>query len=122
LNVAETTAQEPWCWRDFGAHLMLVTKHRGAKVILAPNTYALQTRCQETGVLRPLHADDDVARVIAAAPEAVSLARIIVKEATHEETSTHVATYFDEDITAQIFRMAERIVQAVDLPASEVKE
>lgn len=108
--MAESTAFEPWRWANFGAHLTLVTKHRGEKVILAPNTYALQTRCQETGVLRPLHPDDDVAKVIEVAPDAYGLARCIVDAAVKEETSTHVAVYFDEDISAQLLRMAESIV------------
>lgn len=108
--MAENIAFEPWEWRNFGAHLTLVTRHRGAKVVLAPNTYALDTRCAETGVLRPLCADDDVAKMIRLAPEAYALARAIVDAAQTEELSTHVAVSFDESDAARLLNMAERLI------------
>lgn len=70
----------PWLWRNFGAHLTLVTAHGGAKVVLAPNAFALLTRCRETGVLRVLGADDPDARLIAAAPALLSRAERAERE------------------------------------------
>lgn len=109
--MAENIAFEPWEWRNFGAHLMLVTRHRGAKVVLAPNTYALDTRCAETGILRPLHQDDDVAKMIRLAPEAYALARAVVDAAQTEELSTHVAVSFEESDAARLFNMAEALLR-----------
>ena len=64
----ETVAQEEWTWRDFGAGMMLVTQHRGAKVVLCAGANVLEVRGDD-GVLRPLHPDDEVARVIVNASE-----------------------------------------------------
>lgn len=110
--MAKNIAFEPWEWRNFGAHLTLVTRHRGAKVILAPNTYALDVRCPETGVLRPLHKGDDVAKMIRLAPEAYALARAIVDAAQTEELSTHVAVSFDESDAGRLLHMAEAVLRA----------
>lgn len=106
----ENIAFEPWSWRNFGSHLTLVTKHRGSKVVLAPNTFALLTRCPETGILRPLGADDDVARMIETAPDGYQLARAIVEFASTEELSTHVAVTIDDDDAARLLRMAEALL------------
>lgn len=59
-----------WAWREFGGRLMLVTASGGARVILAPQRPGhIQTRDLETGALRPIREDDDVARLIIAAQD-----------------------------------------------------
>lgn len=58
----------PWCWREFGGKLMLVTERGGSKIVLCPSRNAvIQTR-GDSGVLCRLVEDHDVAHLIATAP------------------------------------------------------
>lgn len=69
---------EGMVWRNFGSvnhggALMLVTVTGGAQAVLTaaavPRKPAvIQTRDPKTGILRPIREDDDVARLLAAAP------------------------------------------------------
>jgi hypothetical protein len=67
-----------WAWRDFGSELMLVTQTGGAQVVLCAGIplkrtggrmkAALATRDAETGLLRSIKPDDEVAVLIESAP------------------------------------------------------
>lgn len=68
-----------WCWQIFSGRQMLVTDGGGAQVVLAAAHHSmLQTRDLETGTLRNLDAGDQIARIIAAAPDARRHAQTLI--------------------------------------------
>jgi hypothetical protein len=59
-----------WCWKAVAGRWLLVTEGGGEQVILSPERHShIQTRDVESGILRRLAPSDDVARIIAAAPD-----------------------------------------------------
>lgn len=68
----------PWGWHSFGGRMSLVTETGGAKVILIPQGRSqIQTRDPETGLLRPIRPEDNVARLAAAAPDLLTALRLL---------------------------------------------
>jgi len=68
-----------WRWQMFGGQQMLVTDGGGAMVVIAPaRGSSVMTRDPETGGLRLLVATDEVAKLIAAAPELRRYAQSLV--------------------------------------------
>jgi hypothetical protein len=71
-----------WRWASFGNRLMLVTVGNGSKVVLAPphgaKNGSILTRDATTGSLRDIRADDDVAKLIAAAPKMLAALEAII--------------------------------------------
>jgi hypothetical protein len=60
----------PWRWQMFGGRQMLVTDGGGMMVVLtAAHKSFLQTRDLKTGILRDIDEGDDIAKIIASAPE-----------------------------------------------------
>jgi hypothetical protein len=60
----------PWRWQMSGGRHMLVTDGGGAMVVLAgAHTAHLLTRDLKTGILRAIDENDEVAKIIAAAPD-----------------------------------------------------
>lgn len=59
-----------WSWQAFGGRWLLVTDGGGQQVILsAAHKSHLVTRDLETGFLRNISPSDDLAKIIAAAPD-----------------------------------------------------
>lgn len=68
MTKAQHTPGQPWWWQSFGGSLNLFSSP-GARVVLsAPHRSRIETRDPETGMLREVRADDEVARLIAEAP------------------------------------------------------
>lgn len=75
-----------WRWQSFGGQLMLVTDGGGAKVVLGAEKVGkfahINTRDPATGVLRVLKADDEAAKLIAAAPDLLEAMKRVQQELT----------------------------------------
>src|SRR5262249_7521003 len=80
----------PWAWRSFGDRLMLVTETHGSLVVLAAKGMkgsSIQTRDTATGALRDIKPDDEVARLIAAAPKLLIALRDLVGDCGYRTMS-----------------------------------
>lgn len=60
---------EPWSWREMGGRLHLVLASKGARIALTSGMTGLQTRDPQRGTLRLLTPNDEVGRLIEAAPD-----------------------------------------------------
>lgn len=55
----------PWRWHRFGNHILLVTAHSGARVILTAASGEMRTRDPLSGLLEDLHGDEAILPIIA---------------------------------------------------------
>jgi hypothetical protein len=91
--MAEKLTDMQWRWQNLGGMVMLVTETGGAKVVLSASHAPVRAPCivtrdAGTGFLRAIRADDEVARVIAAAPDLVDALAEMYESACTNATST----------------------------------
>lgn len=79
MSTAPDFLDLPWCWQISGGRQMLVTDGGGAMVVLSgAYTSPIWTRDLQTGTMRSISANDDIAKIIAAAPDVRRHARALL--------------------------------------------